>query len=180
MIVFWVMSLGLLAWTLGCYACCALVVTSPVGALIIRGRASARGIDGGARTGAWYWAAGFVPWVCYLYLVNGRPLPARLLNLSFRLMIGVWLVGPVISGGIASGSAPGPNNQWMLLVPAVNLGMIALAVGWRSVAGRTGPQDVRLRGGDTMPFLFGAIGMLSLLPQAFLMPLILSLTTSFG
>ena len=176
MIVFWVMSLGLLAWTLGCYACCMLVVTSPIGALIMRRRASARGIGGGARTGAWYWVAGFAPWVCYLYRINGRPPPARLLSFAFRSMIVLWSVGPVIGGGMmASGSGPGPNSQWMLLIPVVNLGMIALAVGWRSVVGRTGPQDVRLRGGDVMPFLFGAIGMLSLLPQAFLMPLIISL-----
>ena len=62
-IAFWAMSLGLLPWILGCYACCMLVLTSPIGGLIIRGPASARGIGRGARTGAWYWAAGFVSWV---------------------------------------------------------------------------------------------------------------------
>ena len=176
MIVFWVMVVGIFAWTLGCYACCMLVITAPIGALIIWRRASARGIGGGAGYGAWYWACGFVPWVCYLYRINGRPLPARLLNFGFWLTIVLWLVGPVVGGGMmASGSGYLPHGQWMLLIPAVNLGMVALAVGWKSRAGRTGPEEVRLRGGDVMPFLFATVGMLSLLPQAFLMPLILSL-----
>ena len=176
MFAFWVTMVGIFVWTLGCYACCALVVTAPVGSLIIRRRASARVIGSVTRTGAWYWAIGLAPWVGYLYRINGRPLPARFLNFAFRWMLALWLVGPVVGGGMmASGSGPGPNSEWMFLIPAINLGMIVLAMGWRSMAERTGPSDVRLRGADSMPFLFGAIGMLSLLPQAFLMPLILSL-----
>ena len=172
---FWVMSVGVLVWTLGCYACCALVATAPIGALIVRRRPSARGIRGGVGIGAWYWAMGFVPWVCYRYRLNGSPQPAGLVNLAYWSMLIVWFFGPVVGGGMMANGSGGPNSEWMLLIPGINVVMIALAVGWMSLAERTRSADVRLGGGDAMPFVFGTIGMLSLLPQAFVMPLILSL-----
>ena len=175
MFSFWVMTVGVFVWTLGCYACCALVVTAPVGALIVGRSASGRGVGGGARIAAWYWATGLVPWICYRHLLNGGPVPARLVNLAYRAMLVLWFLGPVVGGGMLANNAGGPNSEWMLLIPGVNLVMLALAVGWRSVAERTGSADVRLGGGDAVPFVFGTMGMLSLLPQAFLMPLILSL-----
>ncbi len=178
MVSFWIMATGLFVWTLGCYVSCAVLATSPIGALVCRRLASKRGLAGGryAWTGGWYWIAGFAPWVYCLYQINGRPPPIRMYNLAFRWLLVAWLVGPVIGGGMmAAGPGIGPNSGWLFAVPVVNLVGIVVSVIWRSVSTGTVTGDGQLRSGDVMPFFFAMVGMLTLLLQGFLVPLILSL-----
>ena len=178
MVPFWIMATGLFVWTLGCYVSCAVPATSPIGALVCRRLAPKRGFAGGryAWTGRWYWIAGFAPWVYCLHQINGRPPPIRMYNLAFRWLLVAWLVGPVIGGGMmAAGPGIGPNSGWLFAVPVANLVGIVVSVIWRSVSTGTVGGDGQLRSGDVMPFFFATVGMLTLLLQRFLAPLILSL-----
>lgn len=173
MMAFWVMTLGLFVWTLGCYVCCAIVVTAPIGAFVSGRIASRRGLEPGgfARSGAWYWVAGFVPWVCYLRQLNNRPPPRKAFDFAYRCVLAFWLVGPVVGGGmVAAGSGYGSDGRWLFVLPLANLAAMLVSVMWRSFGSGTSLRDGRLRSGDVAPFFLATLGMLSLLAQAFLVP----------
>ena len=104
-------------------------------------------------------------------------MPGRMVSVAYKSTVVLLLAGPVVGGGMVASNSGGRNSEWLLLIPALNLVLIVLAVVWRLAGRRTGEADVRLRSGDVMPFLFVTVGMLSLLPQSFLMPLILWLVS---
>lgn len=91
---------GALVWSWGCYACCAMLVTAPVGALLCRYWARRRGLDvaHSTRLGAFYWAAGLMPWVYFVFQINGRTPPRGRMQAVYVALFFAWLAGPIAAG----------------------------------------------------------------------------------
>ncbi len=162
MVVVWIMFFIMSLWGWASYVCFALVVSSPIGAIICWRLASRLGLAPGkcARAGAWYWAAGFVPWIYYLDQLNGRPRPKRLFNITYGCALALWLVGPVIGGSISGFPS---DTGWLLVIPAANLAALAGSMVWRSFADAAASGDRYLRNCDVVPLFFAVVGMMSLL-----------------
>ncbi len=87
-------------WALGCFACCVLIATAPIGALLCRRWACQQGWDASrcAWLGAFYWAGGFIPWVHFAFQINGRMPPPGLMGTTYTALFFAWLAGPVSIG----------------------------------------------------------------------------------
>lgn len=162
-LVFFVFFGGGMVWSWGCYACCAMMVTSPVGALLCRSWARRQGLDAArcARRGALYWAAGLMPWVYFAFQINGRTVPRQRMKAIYAALFFAWLAGPIAAGFFHAG-APGLESiSW---VPIASLlgwiaGLVSLTLAEVLPASRQRGHILRL-----VPSLLGSLAMLTWLP----------------
>ena len=121
-------------WSWGCFACCALVITAPVGALLCRAWAGRQGDDVARRTwvGAACWAAGFLPWVYLACEINGRTVPRKTIKAAYAALFIAWLWGPII-GGFSSASVS--SSDVATLFPVVSLLVWLVSLVWVGYVG---------------------------------------------
>ncbi len=150
-------------WPLACLAACAIVVTSPIGALTCRYWARRHGLDVAActRRGAFYWMAGFVPWLYFAAQINHRPMPKRVMVAVYLALFALWLWGPVFIGFWQPFTMRNDPSGWLSLPPTASLiGLIVSLICLSFV--KTLPH--RLHYCRVVPSLLGTLSMLGLLP----------------
>ncbi len=164
---------SLLVLWLGTYLWCALVVTSPIGALVCWNSARKRGRDATrpALAGALYWACWFMPWVYFVYWRDGREIPALLVKTGYGVLFVTWLAGPVVGGFVMAWSSRGDPylgdfgvRLWLLLVPFANLAAWASSVVWQAIRKKGSPDAEYLDFRGLAPFGFAAVGTAMYLP----------------
>ena len=159
---------GLWFWQIGCWICCALVVSSPVGALACRFWARRHGLDAArcTRLGALYWAVGFMPWLYFSFQINGWSVPPRLIKAIYAALFSAWLMGPVIFGFFWTSENPLLGDRdWLVLHPIGNLlacivALICLLFA-RVLPARSQRVDIR----HVAPSALGSLAMLTWLPH---------------
>lgn len=164
---------GLWLWTIGCWTCCALVASSPIGALSCLFWARCHGWNAARCTGlgALYWAAGFMPWLYFALQMNGRPAPRRLITAIYVSLFITWLIGPVLFGFVWISEDPFFRDRgWLVLHPIANLlaWMAALACLMSAKVLPASTQRVHIC--HVVPSLLGTLAMLSWLPYVLLVP----------
>ena len=154
-------------WSWGCYACCAMMVTSPVGALLCRSWARRQDLDIArcARRGALYWAAGLMPWVYFAFQIKGRTVPRRRMKAIYAALFFAWLWGPIITGFFLSDS---PDREFLAWVSITSLlawiaSLVCLAFAEVLPANRQRVHILHL-----IPSLLGSLAMLTWLPYRWL------------
>ncbi len=152
-------------WALGCFACCVLIVTAPIGALLCRRWALRQGWDASryAWLGAFYWAGGFIPWVYFACRINGQTPPRWLMRAAYVALFFAWLVGPlgyVLLGAISYGIEfpEWPPITWL---PIANLlALIVALVCWARAEALPATQE-RVDTYRVIPSVLGSLAMLS-------------------
>ncbi len=150
-------------WALGCFACCALIATAPIGALLCRRWALRQGWDASryAWLGAFYWACGLMPWVYFAFRLNGRTPPRRLLGATYTALFLAWLAGPVIAGFI---HADFPGLEFLVWIPIVNLLTFIAALVCLAIADELPETPQRVQILRVIPSLLWSLAMLTSLP----------------
>ena len=162
---------GLWFWTMGCWICCALVASSPIGALACLFWARRRGLDAArcTRLGAFYWAAGFMPWLYFALQMNDRPVPQRLIKAIYVALSIAWLMGPVMFGFFwTSGDPALDDHDWLILHPIANLFAWIAALFFLMSADVLPSSRQRVHICHVVPSVLGTLVMLTWLPYALL------------
>lgn len=154
---------GVLLWSWACWACFALMVTSPIGGLLSRYWAHKHGFDPNrcTRLGALYWAFGFMPWLYFAFQINGRTAPRTLMKAIYIVLLLVWLVGPVIAGFFHADS---PGRESLAWVPIANLLGWIVALVCLAFAKVLPAGEQRVHICHVIPSLLAVLAMLSWLP----------------
>ena len=158
---------GMVFWAGACLACCALVTSSPIGALACRFWARRHGLDVArcTRLGAFYWAVGFMPWIYFALQMNNRAIPRRLMRAAYAALFIGWLLGPVFAGFFwTSEIIDLDNRDWLILHPTASLlAWVAALVclGFAEVLPR---RQQRIDTCHVVPSLLGTLAMLTWLP----------------
>lgn len=165
----WLFMVGWLVWVVGSMVACAIVVTSPIGALTGWYWARKHNMDVAACTwrGAFYWMAGFVPWLYFAAQLNHWPMPKPIMVVVHLALFIAWLWAPVYLGFLWTINVSDPNlaktkiADWLVLQPTVSLiGLIVSLICLSFV--KTLPQ--RLHHCRVVPSLLGTLSMLGYLP----------------
>ena len=162
----WLFMVGWLVWLPGCFVACAIVVTSPIGALTGWYWARKHNLDiaACARRGAFYWVAGFLPWLYFAAQANHWPMPKRIMVVVYLALFIAWLWAPVYVGFSWASSVRYEieiGGGWLFLQPTVSLTALVVSLVCLSFV-KTLPQ--RLHYCRVVPSLLGTLSMLGLLP----------------
>ena len=162
-IVLLALFIGDVLWSWGCFACCALVITAPVGALLCRAWAGRQGDDVARRTwvGAACWAAGFLPWVYLACEINGWTVPRKTIKAAYAALFIAWLWGPII-GGFFSASLS--SSDAATLFPVVSLLAWLVSLVWVGFVGITPDRSPRFHLVHLVPGILMTLSMLAWLP----------------
>ena len=164
---------SLLFFWLGAYLWCALLATSPVGALVCWNSARRRGHAVGrpALAGVLYWACWFLPWVYYVYCSDGRDVPAWLVKAGYGVLFFTWLIGPVFGGFSMAWSLGGDPyfgdvwfQPWLLVASCLNVVAVALSVICLIGRKEGSPNAEYIDWGAVAPFGLAAVGSAMYLP----------------
>ncbi len=168
-IYFFVIFAGLWFWIIGFWTCCALVASSPVGALTCWIWARRNGLDAArcAWLGAFYWASGFMPWFHFGFQLNDRPVPQITMKSIYAVLFLVWLAGPVILGFFWASEDPFDGKRaWLVIHAIFNLLAWIAALFFLMTAKVLPTRRQRIHIGHVVPSMLGALSMLSWLPYA--------------
>ena len=165
--VFMVAFGGAAIWSWGCYACCAMMVTAPVGGLSCRYWARRRDLDVARCTwlGAFYWAAGLMPWVYFSFQINGRMPPRGRMKSGYVALFFAWLAGPIAAGFFHADS---PGREWMAWVAVVSLLAWIASLTCLAFAEVLPAVRQRVHVFHLVPSLLGGLAMLTWLPYRWL------------
>ena len=156
---------GFYVWTWGCWICCAMVVTAPIGALACRSWAQRHGLDATrcARLGALYWACGFMPWVHFAYAITGRTAPRRVVWVVYAALCVAMVLGPVIAGFFWAANVA--RHEWLVMTPFMSLLALPTALVSLAVAKPLPARQQRVHTGHVVAALLGSLAMLTWLPH---------------
>lgn len=159
---------GFHVWTWGCWVCCALVTTAPIGALSCQFWARRQGLDAArcARLGALYWACGFLPWVYFALQIQDRAVPRRLMTIIHAALFVAWLMGPVIAGFFWSSALT--RHDWLVVTPFASLLALPTALVCLAIAEPLPVRRRRVHNGYVVASLLGSMTMLTWLPHRLL------------
>ena len=156
-----------MSWQAGCWICCALVLTSPIGGRLCRSWSRREGLEEArcARLGALCWAAGFMPWLYLVMQIKGGVLPRGLMAVIYTVLFIAWFMGPVVVGFVMILEFPEfSDRRWLVVHPIASLlaWVVALLCLWSAKVLPAGSQRVeRYR---VVPSVLGSLSMLSWLP----------------
>ena len=159
---------GIYVWTWGCWICCALVATAPIGALSCRVWARRQGLDTVrcARLGALYWACGFLPWVYFAFQIRDRTVPRRLMRVVYAFLCLALVLGPVIAGFFWASDLT--RHEWLVVTPFASLLALPTTLVCLAIAEPLPVRQQRIHTGHVVASLLGSLTMLTWLPHRLL------------
>ncbi len=162
----WLFMVGMAVWWVGCLIACAIVVTSPVGALTCWHWARKHNLDVAActRRGAFYWMAGFVPWLYFIAQLNHWPIPNRIMVAVYLALFIAWLWAPVYVGFFWTISIDTEVGDWLALHPTVSMIVLVVSLICLAFVKTLLVTPQRLHYCRVVPSLLGTLSMLGWLP----------------